>query len=115
MACSLPGSSIHGIFQARVLEWVTISFSGDLPDPGIEPGSPTLEADALTSEPPGLIQPIMALTNLQLQAEHSEDTSSLLHATETAQLKLEDLLPTWHIHMAGELLLAIGSYPHKLL
>ena len=28
-------------------------FSGDLPDPGIEPGSPTLEADALTSEPPG--------------------------------------------------------------
>ena len=26
---------------------------GNLPDPGIEPGSPTLEADALTSEPPG--------------------------------------------------------------
>ena len=26
---------------------------GDLPDPGIEPGSPTLRADALTSEPPG--------------------------------------------------------------
>ena len=28
---------------------------GDLPDPGIEPGSPTLEADALTSEPQGLV------------------------------------------------------------
>ena len=28
-------------------------FPGDLPDPGIEPGSPALEADALTSEPPG--------------------------------------------------------------
>jgi len=27
MDCSLPGSSIHGIFQARVLEWVVISFS----------------------------------------------------------------------------------------
>ena len=27
MGCSLPGSSVHGIFQARVLEWVTISFS----------------------------------------------------------------------------------------
>ena len=51
--CSLPGFSIHGIFQARILEWVTISFSGDLPDPGIKPGSPALEADALTSEPPG--------------------------------------------------------------
>ena len=28
-------------------------FPGDLPDPGIEPGSPTLEADSLTSEPQG--------------------------------------------------------------
>ena len=28
MGCSLPGSSIHGIFQARVLEWVAIAFSG---------------------------------------------------------------------------------------
>ena len=28
MDCSLPGSSIHGIFQARVLEWGTIAFSG---------------------------------------------------------------------------------------
>ena len=28
MDCSLPGSSIHGIFQARVLEWVAIAFSG---------------------------------------------------------------------------------------
>ena len=28
MDCSLPGFSVHGIFQARVLEWVAISFSG---------------------------------------------------------------------------------------
>ena len=27
MDCSLPGSSIHGIFQVRVLEWVAIAFS----------------------------------------------------------------------------------------
>ena len=27
MDCSLPGSSIHGIFQARVLEWAAIAFS----------------------------------------------------------------------------------------
>ena len=41
--------SVHGIFQARVLEWVAISFSrGDLPYSGIEPGSPTLQADAFT-------------------------------------------------------------------
>ena len=31
MDCSLPGSSVHGIFQARVLEWGAIAFSGKLP------------------------------------------------------------------------------------
>ena len=30
MDCSLPGSSIHAIFQARVLEWVAIAFSVDM-------------------------------------------------------------------------------------
>ena len=50
---SLPGSSVHGILQARILEWIAISFSRDIPNPGIEPGSPALGADALTSEPPG--------------------------------------------------------------
>jgi len=33
--CSPPGSSVHGIFQARLLEWVAISYSRDLPDPEI--------------------------------------------------------------------------------
>ena len=51
MDYSLPGSSLHGILQARVLEWVATP--GDLPNSGIEPGSPTFQADALTSEPPG--------------------------------------------------------------
>ena len=31
MDCSLPGSSIHGIFQARVLEWGAIAFSEEMP------------------------------------------------------------------------------------
>ena len=48
-----PGSSVHGILQAGILEWVAIPFSGDLPDPGIEHKSPALQADSLPSEPPG--------------------------------------------------------------
>ena len=40
MNCSLPGSSVHGILQARILEWVAISSSRGSSDPGIEPGSP---------------------------------------------------------------------------
>ena len=35
---------------------------GDLPDPGIEPGSPTLQADALPSEPPGKVELLIILT-----------------------------------------------------
>ena len=53
MDCSLPGSSVHGILQAGVLEWVAISSSGDLPDPGIEPRSTSLKADSIPSEPQG--------------------------------------------------------------
>ena len=53
--CRLSSSSVHGILQARVLEWVAISFSRDFSDPGIEPGSPTLQADALPSEPSGKV------------------------------------------------------------
>ena len=50
MDCSLPGSSVPGILQARLLERVAIPFSRDLPDPGIKPGSPALKADSLLSE-----------------------------------------------------------------
>ena len=38
--CNCPGSSVHEIFQAGVLEWVAIPRPGDLPDPWIEPMSP---------------------------------------------------------------------------
>ena len=40
---------VHGILQARMLEWVAISF----PNPGIEPRSPTLQVDSLPAEPQG--------------------------------------------------------------
>ena len=54
MDCTPPGSSIHGIFHATVLEWGAIAFSsGYIPDPGIEPASPALKADSLLSVPPG--------------------------------------------------------------
>ena len=36
MDCSPPGSSIHGILQARILEWVAISSPGDRPNPEIK-------------------------------------------------------------------------------
>ena len=51
--CSPLGSSVHGILQARILEWVVIPPLRDIPDPGIEPGSPVLQAGSLPFEPSG--------------------------------------------------------------
>ena len=48
-----PGPSVHGDAPSRTLEWVAVLSSSDLPNPGIEPRSPALQADYLPSEPPG--------------------------------------------------------------
>ena len=64
MDCSLPGSSVHGIFQARVLEWGAVAFSVCrlscaaacrilVPQPGIKPTSPALQGRFSTTGPPG--------------------------------------------------------------
>ena len=53
MDCSLPGFSVHGILQARILEWVAIPFSRGSSQPRIESWSPVLQEDSLLSEPPG--------------------------------------------------------------
>ena len=48
--CDPMDYRVHGILQARILE---IPPPGDCPNPGIEPRSPTLQADSLPAEPPG--------------------------------------------------------------
>ena len=46
MNCNPPVSSVHGISQIKVLEWVALPSSGDLPDPGIELVCPDWQADS---------------------------------------------------------------------
>ena len=55
MDCSPPGSSVHGILQAWILEWVAYPSSRESsqPNPGIEPKSLALQADYLPCEPSG--------------------------------------------------------------
>ena len=58
MICSPPGSSVHEIFQARILQWVAISHfpTGDLPNSGIKlmsSVSPALVGRFFNTEPPG--------------------------------------------------------------
>ena len=50
MDCSLPDSSIHGIFQARYCSGLPFPSPGDLPYPGLEPRSPAMQADSLPTE-----------------------------------------------------------------
>ena len=77
MNCSLPGSSVHGILQARILEWIAMPSSGDLPDPGIEPGSPALKADSLPTEPPGKPSALSLYLRLSLNWKGLLDTRIL--------------------------------------
>ena len=51
MDCSQPGSSVHGILRARMLE--LFPSPDDLPNPGIKPMSPALQVDSLPTELPG--------------------------------------------------------------
>ena len=52
MDCSLPDSSVHGIFQATVLEWIAISFSSIFLTQGSNLGLPHCRQTLLPSEPP---------------------------------------------------------------
>ena len=79
MDYSLPGSSVHGILQARILEWVAMTSSRGLPDPGIEPRSPILQVDSLLSESPGKPWIFFWLENLGIRIAwfYSRSCSSL--------------------------------------
>ena len=53
--------TVRGILQARILEWVAFPSPEDLPNPGIEPRSPTLRRGSLPAEPQG--KPEISLRN----------------------------------------------------
>ena len=53
MDCNWLGSSVHGIFQARILGWVAIFFSRGCSDPRIKPVSPEMSGGFFVTESPG--------------------------------------------------------------
>ena len=78
-SCSLPGSSVCEILQARILMWGAFPFSRDLLNPGMEPRSP--EVDSLPSEPPGKPKNtgVGSLSLLQESFLTQESNRGLLH------------------------------------
>jgi len=64
MNCSPPGSSVYGVSQARMLEWIAISYPEDFSDPGIKPmthASPASAGGFFTTEPTGELKIKMTL------------------------------------------------------
>ena len=85
MACSLPRSSVHGIVQARILEWVAISFSRGSSDSGTRSGSPTSQADSL---PLSHLQSRWALRAAERKVDYSEESVRTISWSFGAKCKL---------------------------
>ena len=68
LGCSAPGSSVHGILQARIRQWVIMLFSGGSSWPWIAPGSRALRTDSLLPEPPETFKLMHYIENKYLNA-----------------------------------------------
>jgi len=78
MDCSLPGSSVHGIFQARVLEWVAIAFSG-------KPTISSVQFSSVTQSCPTLCNPMNRSTpGLPVHHQLPEFTQTHVHGLSDA-------------------------------
>ena len=67
--CTLPGSSVHGIFQAKTLEWVAIYSNRQFPNPEVEPtflASAALAGEFFTTVPPG--KPTIDMQGIPIKA-----------------------------------------------
>ena len=75
MDCSLPGSSVHGICQARLLEWVAIAFSDTWPShlccPADDQPTPTRVGEAISDQQ----SPVNLPADIQVSAEISSKES----------------------------------------
>ena len=85
-----PLNCPNRILQARILEQLAMLFS-DLPDPGIEPGSPALQVDSLPSEPPGKLREEHTDNNLRNSLPGFEVTSHTCSLQPIAMLPFQIL------------------------
>ena len=111
MDYSLTGFSCHGIFQARVPEWFPFPSPGDVPDPGIEPRSPALQAEALPSEPPR--KPCMAPSSLKSHSPLRPTKALTLPRTDLTPFPLCPIAHTAPLSEMPPLCLLAPSYPWK--
>ena len=92
MDCNQPGSFVHGILQARILEWVAMPSSRGF----FQPRSPSLQTDSLPSEPPGKPKNtgVGSLSLFQGIFPTQESNWGLLHCSMPHWRSIPDILPT---------------------
>ena len=118
MDCSPPGLSVHGISRQEYLSGLSFPSPVDLPDPGIKLRSPTLQADTLTSEPPGkpkfshqsVSQSVQLLSRvLQFATPWITARQASLSITNTWSslrlMSIESVMPSSHLILCCPLLL----------
>ena len=97
--------TVHGILQARMLAWVAFPSPGDRPNPGIEPRSPTLQADSLPAEPQGKPRSYgNSLFNF-LMLDFSE-VAALFYFQQSVRIPVS-LRPCWHLLLLVLLIISI--------
>ena len=86
--CDPMDYTVHGILQVRLLEWVAFPFSRDLPNPGTEPRSPTLQAGSLPAEPQEKLKNtgVGSLSLLQRIFPTQKSNQDLLHCRQILYL-----------------------------
>ena len=106
MDCSLPGSSIHGIFQARVLEWGAIAFSGT-------PVYATLKCECIISEFVVVVELQQSCPTLCNPMECSLRGSSVLHFLPefAGFMSIESVILTNHLILCHSLGLLPSIFP----
>ena len=100
--CSPPGSSVHGILQGRILEWVAIPFSSGSSQPRDQTRAPALQEDFLPSEPSG--KPLLDIIPTPNLLGRITFPSSLLPSTHIQLVSKFCLFnPSIYIHISMQL------------
>ena len=123
MDCSLPFSSLHGIFQARILKLIPFPSPGDLLDPVTELTSPALAVRLFMAEPPGKhsnfqFSSVQSLRHLSVQLVVTQWTAarqaslSVTNSRSPPKLKSTELvMPSNHLILCCPLFLLPSVFP----
>ena len=110
MDCTLPGSSVHGILQARILEWgLPFPSPGNLPNTGIEPVF--LDSPALAGSFFSTIKPVQFSRSVVSNSATPWTAACQASLSITKFMSIESVMPSNHLILCHPLLLPPSIFP----